>query len=95
MKDFLPLGTIVTLKGGSKRVMIVGRLQQETNNQMIYDYSAVCWPEGMIDSKQVYLFNHEDLAMIWFIGYQDQEEFEVRASLERECSKLNRQSTSL
>ncbi|WP_211215110.1 DUF4176 domain-containing protein [Allobaculum stercoricanis] len=39
MKDFLPLGTIVTLKGGSKRVMIVGRLQQETNNQMIYDYN--------------------------------------------------------
>lgn len=91
MKDFLPLGTIVTLKGGSKRVMIVGRLQQETNQQTIYDYSAVCWPEGMVDSKQIYLFNHEDLAMIWFIGYQDQEEFEVRANLEREYSKLNPQ----
>ncbi|MGM9961248.1 MAG: DUF4176 domain-containing protein [Allobaculum sp.] len=94
MKDFLPLGTIVTLKGGTKRIMIVGRVQQEAVSQQIYDYSAVCWPEGMIDSKQVYLFNHEDLAMIWFIGFQDQEEFEVRANLEHEYLNLQNRPQS-
>ena len=39
MKKFLPLGTVVTLKEGKKRLMIVGRLQNQVGKNIVYDYS--------------------------------------------------------
>lgn len=37
MKDLLPIGSVVTLKEGTKKLMIMGRLQQnmKTKNSMI------------------------------------------------------------
>ena len=36
MKDLLPIGSVVTLKEGTKKLMIMGRLQQnmKTKNQL-------------------------------------------------------------
>ena len=86
MKEYLPLGSVITLKNGSKRLMIVGRLQNQIGSNDIYDYAAVLWPEGLVDSKHFYLFNHEDLDKLYYIGLQDMEEFQFRSVLE---SKLN------
>lgn len=86
MKEYLPLGSVITLKNGSKRLMIVGRLQNQIGSKDIYDYAAVLWPEGLVDSKHFYLFNHEDLDKLYYIGLQDMEEFQFRPVLE---SKLN------
>lgn len=41
MKEYLPLGSVITLKNGSKRLMIVGRLQNQIGSNDIYDYAAV------------------------------------------------------
>ncbi|HJC37382.1 MAG TPA: DUF4176 domain-containing protein, partial [Candidatus Merdibacter merdavium] len=30
MKEYLPIGSVVTLKQGTKKVMICGRIQKET-----------------------------------------------------------------
>ncbi|MBF0580028.1 DUF4176 domain-containing protein [Erysipelotrichaceae bacterium RD49] len=81
-KEILPLGSVVTLKDGGKRLMVVGRLQKHLASGKVYDYSAVLWPEGMIDSDRTYLFDHEDIGQIWFIGLQDQEEFAFRSQLD-------------
>lgn len=47
MKDLLPIGSVVTLKEGTKKLMIIGRLQQNVNTQKIYDYAGCLWPEGI------------------------------------------------
>ena len=86
MKEYLPLGSVITLKNGSKRLMVVGRLQNQIGSNDIYDYAAVLWPEGLVDSKHFYLFNQEDLDKLYYIGLQDMEEFQFRSVLE---SKLN------
>lgn len=86
MKEYLPLGSVITLKNGSKRLMIVGRLQNQIGSNDIYDYAAVLWPEGLVDSKHFYLFNQEDLDKLYYIGLQDMEEFQFSSILE---SKLN------
>lgn len=86
MKEYLPLGSVITLKNGSKRLMIVGRLQNQIGSNDIYDYAAVLWPEGLVDSKHFYLFNQEDLDKLYYIGLQDMEEFQFRSVLK---SKLN------
>lgn len=88
MKEYLPLGSVVVLKHGEKKVMICGRIQKEVRYGEIFDYCACLYPEGMIDSKSVYLFNQEDIACIYYIGLQDSEEFAFRHRIEEELKRL-------
>ncbi|MDO4466320.1 MAG: DUF4176 domain-containing protein [Bacillota bacterium] len=87
MKELLPLGSIVTLKNGTKRVMIVGRLQNKVGEDTLYDYASVLWPEGVLDSSHFYLFNQENIDCLYHIGLQDSEEFAFRSRLEEEYNK--------
>lgn len=79
-KDFLPIGSVVLLKGMRKRMMICGRMQiqKQGDEEKLFDYSGCLYPEGMLDASQVYLFNHTDIVMIYALGLQDQEEMELR-----------------
>ena len=76
MKKYLPIGTILRLKGGSKRVMILGRKQMQDGTLIVWDYIACLYPEENINHDQCFLFNHEQIEKIFFIGYQDEEELE-------------------
>lgn len=87
MKDLLPLGSVITLKNGDKRILIIGRLQQSVKTNEVFDYAAVLWPEGYIDKNHVYLFNHEDIQTLYHIGLQDTNEFQFRYVLEEEYEK--------
>lgn len=88
MKEYLPLGSVVTLKEGEKKLMICGRVQREVRSRTVYDYCACLYPEGMIDSRSVYLFAQEDIDRIYHIGLQDQEEFAFRHQMEEELTRL-------
>lgn len=88
MKELLPLGTIVTLQNGKKKLMIVGRIQNQTDSKKIYDYAAILYPEGLIDSEHFYLFNQNDIQCLYYIGMQDVEEFNYRYELEEQYRKL-------
>ena len=89
MKEYLPIGSVVTLKNGTKKVMICGRVQRETKQGRIYDYCVCLYPEGMIDSRSVYLFDQEDIGCIYYVGMQDSEEFRFRAKMEEELNRLS------
>lgn len=89
MPELLPLGSVVTLREGSKRIMIAGRMQKEKNSGEWFDYAAVLWPEGLIRSDRIFLFNREDIRLIHFIGLQDQQEFEFRAVLEEKWKEYS------
>ncbi len=78
MKELLPLGTVVLLKGGEKRLMICGRIQTNVATNEVYDYSACYYPEGLISSKELFMFNNENIEKVFFIGFQDTEEFKFR-----------------
>ena len=89
MKNFLPIGSIVKLKGGSKRIMICGRLQSRVPDNKLFVYIACLYPEGFIDAKSMYLFNNEDIDTVFYIGMQDPEEFQFRSILDKELERLN------
>lgn len=74
-EKYLPIGTVVLLKGGKKRAMITGfcSVAQE-NQEKVYDYSGCVYPEGYLSSNQVCLFDHDQIDKIYFIGYEDEEE---------------------
>ena len=89
-KDLLPIGSVVLLKEGKKRVMICSRVQTRAGSDTIYDYAACLWPEGLIDSSHFYLFNHEDIHYLYHIGLQDMQEFNFRYELEKQYQQIKR-----
>lgn len=40
MQELLPLGSVVVLKEGTKKLMIIGRLQQNVKTKKVYDYAG-------------------------------------------------------
>lgn len=74
IKELLPIGTVVLLKDGEKRLMIIGIMQtNEGGTGKEYDYLAILYPEGFLGEQFQYLFNHEDIEEIISRGYEDEE----------------------
>ncbi|MFX3625541.1 MAG: DUF4176 domain-containing protein [Ectobacillus sp.] len=71
----LPIGSVVILKEGTKKLMIYGRRQVlAASKTEIYDYVGCLYPEGYINPDYSYVFNHQDIAAVVFTGYQDEDE---------------------
>ena len=52
-EKYLPIGTVVMLKGASKRVMVTGFCAIKGNNKnRMWDYTGCMYPEGFLSSKQ-------------------------------------------
>ena len=76
-RAYLPIGSVVMLKNGNKRLMIFGIIQSEVGNpENEYDYIGVPYPEGNIGTAAQYLFNHSDIEVEVFKGYEDEERAE-------------------
>ena len=67
----LPIGSVVHVKDANKNMMIIGIVV--TNNNIEYDYFAVLYPEGFVDNKLTFLFNHDDIDKVLFVGYVNAE----------------------
>ncbi|MDE5888908.1 MAG: DUF4176 domain-containing protein [Bacilli bacterium] len=94
MKEkYLPIGTVVLLKGGRKRAMITGfcSVAQE-NQEKIYDYSGSVYPEGYLSSNQVCLFDHDQIDKIFFLGYEDEEEVAFKDKLNKIVASIEEAS---
>lgn len=75
MKDFLALGSIVVLKGGTDKIMIISRAMvvKLDNKKGYIEYGGCRYPQGMIDDKIIY-FNGENIQETVFEGYRDEQE---------------------
>ena len=82
MKErFLPIGTVLLLKGGKKEVMITSYCIFPTNiqikegkavkpDQKMYEYGGCIYPEGILDSSMSCAFNHNQIEKILHMGYE-------------------------
>ena len=87
-EEFLPVGSVVLLNGGEKRVMICGRIQAQAGTDVIYDYSACYYPEGIIDPKSMFFFNRDAIETVYYRGYEDQEELDYRHNVLDQLGEL-------
>ncbi len=79
---YLPIGSVVLLKDGKKRIMITGFcVIPDNNRQKMFDYTGCLFPEGSIDSKQSLMFDHNQIDKIFFIGLEDEEERQFKKKL--------------
>lgn len=101
-EELLPIGSIVLLKEGLQKLMIVGRgtiyTDQETGKDTFADYMAVLYPTGLNPETTIF-FNHENTDQVVFRVYSDEEETrflevyeEWKKNLEN-SSKKEQQST--
>ena len=87
--NLLPIGSVVLLKDGKKKVMITGfYVMSEKNQDVVYDYSACLYPEGILSSEQNFMFNHDKIVEICFMGYITDEEKEFKQNLKNAISQI-------
>lgn len=81
-EKYLPLGTVVQLKNGKKRLVIVGytAISPDTGKKM-YDYIGCLYPEGILNSNKNIVFDHEQIEVVFFEGYSDNEDIEFKNKL--------------
>lgn len=83
--EYLPLGSVVRLKDGKKKLVIYGRKQINAQTKEIFDYVGCLYPEGNISKVYTFLFNQKDIDEVYFKGYSDAEEEQFRQTfLEKE-----------
>ena len=82
LSKYLPIGTIVKLKTGKRKVMITGFcLYDHDAAHTLYDYCGCAYPEGMLSTNEVNLFNHGDIEKVFHMGVSDEEEKKFKVNL--------------
>lgn len=71
----LPIGSVVYLKEGNRKIMVLNRgaMLEQAGEQVIFDYSGCIYPIGL-DATQVFYFNEENIDKVIFEGFVDEEE---------------------
>lgn len=91
---FLPVGSVILLKGGTKRIMVTGFCSiDDENKEVMYDYTGCLYPEGIINSNEICLFNNDQIDKVYFRGYSDKEEMDFKDKLIQTLSEYQNKNT--
>ncbi len=86
--EYLPIGSVVLLKESTRRVMVVGLCQRGAQTQKVYDYVGVVFPEGFVSADKMFLFNNEQIDVIFSLGYMDEEQLRFLDYAEEKFAEL-------
>ncbi len=88
-EKYLPIGSVVLLKGGTKKAMITGFCSvAEEDTKKMYDYTGCIYPEGFLDFDQICLFDHNQIEKVYHVGYIDEEEKSFKKELMEIANKF-------
>lgn len=73
--ELLPLGSIVYLKEGTRKVIIIARglIAKSGDGHVFFDYGGVPYPEGLQNDQMAY-FQHDSITKVVFKGYTDMDD---------------------
>lgn len=86
VNEYLPIGSVVLLKGAIRKAMIIGIIQsmKETDGQVKeHDYIAVMFPEGFLNTETMFMFNHDQINDVIYRGYENPERKEFLEKLKK------------
>ena len=73
-KELLPIGSVVLLMGGIRKLMITGiKVSTPEQEDTMFDYIGVLYPEGFMGEVGNFMFNHSDISDVIFKGYSNPE----------------------
>ncbi len=87
---FLPVGSVVRLKGGKMNILITGYAPVERTKDKVWDYLGAIWPTGVIKSDQNLLFNRDQIEEVIFKGYSDEVELDFRVKVEQSFEMMKK-----
>lgn len=90
LKNYLPVGSVVLLKGATKKTVIMGIMQNivDENKVTEYDYIGVMYPEGFLGRDSMIFFNHDAITDVIYKGYDNPERVELFEKLEANIDKI-------
>ena len=71
--QFLPVGSVVLLKGATRGIVVIGYSVVEEGSDEIWDYLGAAYPIGVITPDKNLLFNRDQIDKVLFEGYADEE----------------------
>lgn len=82
-EKYLPIGTVVLLKGGTRKVMINGYcVEAEEFKGRVFDYRGCPFPEGILETDGVALFDMEQIDEVCHMGFKNDESIDFIDKLE-------------
>lgn len=79
--EWLPIGSVVLMDGGSRAVTIAGCMLRDQAGEM-WDYVGVPHPQGWSGPGSLMLFNRRDIARVLALGYMSPDGDRFCAELE-------------
>ena len=93
-EKYLPIGSVVLMNGGIKKVMIVGYLAKSAEHgDRVFDYIGCLYPEGIVSSNMNLLFDHKDIKQILVMGPVDEEQKKFMFALKQIAEKYAQETT--
>ena len=87
---FLPVGSVVRLKGGKMNILITGFAPIEQGKDKVWDYLGAIWPVGVVKTSENLLFNRDQIEEVIFKGYTDEKELDFRDKLEQSIEMIKK-----
>lgn len=72
-EDFLPIGSIVSLRFNENQFMILGHEIKNDADNKVYDYMGVYYPYGFSSINELIFFNKNIIKKVHFFGFNDEE----------------------
>lgn len=73
MKNILPVGSVVVLKGKNARKVMIAGYHTKTKDGKIFDYFTVPYPMGLLAPSEYLLINEKLIDSVVFEGYRTPE----------------------
>lgn len=91
-KEFLPLGSVVIVKGTVKKLMITARavFVDVKGEATYFDYGACTYPEGVLSDNMFY-FQNKDIAEVVAKGYADEDDIRMQVNIRAGLEKMEKQ----
>ena len=95
MRELLPIGSVVMLKGTEKPMMICGFCPTgPARPGYVYDYSGFPYPEGYMDTLKIYQFDNEQIDKVLALGYQDRATFLYMTALQEKIEEVKEKTAA-
>lgn len=94
IEGLMPVGSVVMLKGGNHRVMIIGYCQRLSSApEHVYDYVACFFPEGYLSPEKNFVFDRDQVEKVYHVGYQTDGQAYLVEQMEAAIAKARGESS--